>query len=195
MMISLIALVFAMGGFAVAAIPDGDGTIHACYKKEKGTLRAVSSARKCRENEHALSWNQRGRTGAPGAQGPKGDAGSNGDPGGIGSPGASGTARAYVRAFADGTLDAPHTKNVTSVDHPSTGIYCINLAPGVDPSNTLPSVSTDFNGASQQSTAQARRTNSDCAAGQLEVRTYVWSSPGGVLTATLADQAFFAVIP
>jgi hypothetical protein len=81
LIVSLMALVLAMGGFAVAAIPDGSGVFHACYKKKKGTLRLVSSSSKCKKSERSVSWNQKGANGANGAAGAKGDKGDKGDAG------------------------------------------------------------------------------------------------------------------
>jgi hypothetical protein len=56
----------AVGGVAFAAIPDSGGTIHACYGKSNGNLRAVESEGDCRSNESPLSWNQQGPPGPPG---------------------------------------------------------------------------------------------------------------------------------
>jgi hypothetical protein len=78
---AFIALVFAMGGFAVAAIPGPAGTIKGCYKKNKGTLRVISHTKKCRKSERTLTWNQRGPAGAQGAPGQQGQQGQQGQPG------------------------------------------------------------------------------------------------------------------
>jgi hypothetical protein len=58
MAVAVVALVLAAGGFAVAAIPAADGTIHGCYKKDGGALRVVKGAGGCRAGERALSWNR-----------------------------------------------------------------------------------------------------------------------------------------
>jgi hypothetical protein len=58
MVVALVALVLAAGGFAIAAIPSADGTIHGCYKKDGGALRVVNGAGGCRAGERALSWNR-----------------------------------------------------------------------------------------------------------------------------------------
>jgi hypothetical protein len=55
--IAIVALVFAVGGFAVAAIPDPGGKIHACYKTSGGALRVVSGTQ-CGPGEKSISWNQ-----------------------------------------------------------------------------------------------------------------------------------------
>jgi hypothetical protein len=67
--IALAALVVALGGVAFAAIPDPDGTIHACYQRNTGSLRVVESQSDCRSSENAITWNQRGPQGLPGPGG------------------------------------------------------------------------------------------------------------------------------
>lgn len=64
--IMIAALFVALGGVALAAIPDSGGTIHGCYQTKSGDLRVVESAGACRNDENALDWNQRGATGPPG---------------------------------------------------------------------------------------------------------------------------------
>jgi hypothetical protein len=59
--ISFIALVLAMGGFAAASIPGRGGAISACYQDKGGSLRVIDGARKgssgkCGRKETALSW-------------------------------------------------------------------------------------------------------------------------------------------
>ena len=52
------ALMIALGGVAFAAIPDSNGTIHACYQKNSGGLRVVETSNECRQSELPLSWAQ-----------------------------------------------------------------------------------------------------------------------------------------
>jgi hypothetical protein len=60
----LAALVIALGGVALAAIPDSDGTIHACYQKRGGDLRVVDSEDQCRDRrERPISWSKAGPPG------------------------------------------------------------------------------------------------------------------------------------
>jgi hypothetical protein len=67
MAIGIAALLVVLGGVAFAAIPDSDGTIHACYQKRNGDLRVVESSDDCRRSrELSLEWNQRGPKGDPG---------------------------------------------------------------------------------------------------------------------------------
>jgi hypothetical protein len=61
--IAIVALLVAVGGVAVAAIPDSNGVIHGCYRAGNGDLRVVDPSASCRKNERALSWNQQGPSG------------------------------------------------------------------------------------------------------------------------------------
>ena len=86
------------GGVAWATIPSANGTIHGCYKTgvggvddpNKGQLRVVDSASDCKNNETAISWNEKGVPGAVGATGPAGPAGAKGDTGPAGPQGLKG---------------------------------------------------------------------------------------------------------
>ena len=110
---AFIAVLFAMGGLAMAAIPASNGTIKGCYKKNKGTLRVVSDKKKCKKSERTLTWNQRGATGQAGSQGTQGPAGDTG---------AAGTARAWAHVFGNGTVDASKGMEVA---REGTGQYCV----------------------------------------------------------------------
>jgi hypothetical protein len=87
-LISLVALVFAMSGLAVAASGGGGATIRGCYQKKGGSLRIAS---RCSTREKALSWNQQGGQGPQGGEGPQGAQGVQGSPGTNGTNGANGT--------------------------------------------------------------------------------------------------------
>jgi len=63
MAIAFAALAIAIGGVAIAAIPDSEGVIHGCYGNTNGNLRVVESDSNCRRNETAIEWNQRGPAG------------------------------------------------------------------------------------------------------------------------------------
>jgi hypothetical protein len=101
----LVALAIAavvLAGAAVAAIPDGNGVIHACRKVDGGALRAVARASACRSNERALAWNQRGPVGPAGPAGPagaQGPAGPKGDTGAQGPQGPQGPAGPALASF------------------------------------------------------------------------------------------------
>jgi hypothetical protein len=58
----------AAGGIAYATIPDSSGVIHACYKKNQGTLRVIDTDRgqACLPSEKALDWSQSGPAGPEG---------------------------------------------------------------------------------------------------------------------------------
>ena len=91
--------VLVMGGAAVAAAPDADGVIHACYdNRGQGAMRIVGEDVACKANEARLQWNQQGAAGEPGPAGPKGDtgptgpAGAQGEKGDTGEPGPGGPA-------------------------------------------------------------------------------------------------------
>jgi hypothetical protein len=93
-----LALVVALGGVGIAAIPGSDGVINACYAKKNGDVRVVKAGKKCKKGEKTISWNQQGPPGpagpqgAQGAQGTQGVAGTNGANGIDGSPGQAGSA-------------------------------------------------------------------------------------------------------
>lgn len=58
---SIIAAGAVVGGAAVAgvmaAIPDGSGTIHGCYRTNSGSLRVIDSVTQvCQGNEQSLTW-------------------------------------------------------------------------------------------------------------------------------------------
>jgi len=112
--------ILAGAGIAYAAIPDGTGVIHACFK-QNGDLRVIDPAATkqeqsaCKNDETALDWNQQGAAGTPGAtgpQGPKGDAGPAGPAGPAGQQGSKGETGApgqnatqfFARMAADRTL-------------------------------------------------------------------------------------------
>jgi hypothetical protein len=174
--IALLALFITLSGTTYAAATALAPNSVGAKQVINGSLQTKDLSRKARK---ALKGNRgpRGRAGATGARG------------------VPGTAKAYVRVFADGSLDTAHTKNVTSVGHPTAGTYCINVAAGLTTADTLPVAVTDFSGAGPNTTAQIRRTNGDCAANQLEVITYLLTVSGANVVATRTDEAFFAVVP
>jgi len=91
---AFLALVFAMGGFAVAANKSSKSTlIKACYAKKTGDLRvAVKGKKKCRKGERRIKWNRRGPRGLAGQAGPQGAQGAQGAQGEPGEQGAQGPA-------------------------------------------------------------------------------------------------------
>lgn len=88
--VTALALVVAAGA-AYAAIPDGQGVIHACYKNRGGAVRVIDTdVAQCARDESVLDWNRTGPQGAPGPQGPKGDTGAACPQGPKGDPGVTG---------------------------------------------------------------------------------------------------------
>ena len=112
---AFLALVFAMGGFAVAANKSAKSTqIKACYAKKTGDLRVIKGKKRCRRSERALKWNKKGPRGARGAAGPvgaqgpagpTGPTGPQGDAGATGLQGPPGVDGASA-AVADGSITA-----------------------------------------------------------------------------------------
>lgn len=131
------AIAVAVGaGVAYAAVPDGSGVIHACYRTngehgsgEFGKLRVIDPTRgqHCKGNEAALSWNHTGPQGAPGPQGasgPSGPVGATGPSGPAGAPGPQGPpwTPAYGLAYVlvdRGSGPAPWAEYSTTLGSPS----------------------------------------------------------------------------
>jgi hypothetical protein len=115
MVVACLALFVALGGsgYAAAQLKDGHGKAVAS-KKAKGKR------------------GPRGKQGPAGPQGSKGDTGTTGTTGSAGSAGPAGptgpagSAVAYAHILADGTVDIPNSKNISSsnVTHPGAGLYC-----------------------------------------------------------------------
>jgi hypothetical protein len=78
---AFVAVLAALAGVALAAIPDSEGRIHACRKVSTGILRAIQPDARCRDGERRLRWNVRGRRGPEGPPGPAGPPGPPGEPG------------------------------------------------------------------------------------------------------------------
>ena len=103
--------------YAATAIPGPNGIIHGCYQKKVGTLRVITAKQKCdKKKEIALSWNQKGVTGATGIQGLKGDTGLTGKQGDVGFKGdigAQGTPGRAAQVFRESRviLGAPEGSN------------------------------------------------------------------------------------
>jgi hypothetical protein len=137
---------------------------------------------------------QRGKAGLPGPAGPAGPAGLNGS---NGANGADGTARAY--GLIDNSGNLSRSAGVTSVSHPSTGLYCITLRPGIDPATTgivaTPEHGGDSTTTSNIAHVEFRADASDCPAGTLEVLTSKVLVSGSALSNTSFDQEFFFAVP
>jgi hypothetical protein len=113
---AFLALVFAMGGFAVAANQSATKSkaIKGCYSKKTGDLRvAVKGKKKCRKSEKRVRWNKRGPRGLSGPQGLSGQRGAQGEPGIQGETGPQGPAGLSAVdgggfTLTDGSVGAAH---------------------------------------------------------------------------------------
>jgi hypothetical protein len=99
-------------------------------------------------------------------------------------------------------------RNITSVTHPGTGVYCITLSATINPASVGLVVTPDFSNDStgfvtngNQSIAEWDSTAADCPTGRLEVRTgvrqVVLNGSGDVheVNNVAANQSFFVVVP
>ena len=95
LIVSILALVVATSGVAVAANPfASDGTLIACYNPENfesggSSIMVVKDASDCDNNDYGASFrlNAQGPQGATGAPGPQGPIGAQGGQGAPGAPG------------------------------------------------------------------------------------------------------------
>jgi hypothetical protein len=104
----------------------------------------------------------------------------------------AGSVSAYARVIATGvvpTLDAGRTKNVVSVTRLSTGVYCLELAAGV---NRTVAVVAAPEGALGNASAQ---WTSDCGTNGIQVQTERLSvGGGGNLNSTVENSVSFHVL-
>jgi len=86
------AILVVSVGVAYAAIPDASGVINGCYSGGQGQLRVIDTGKgeSCKNNETAISWNQKGVKGDTGATGASGATGATGSPGPAGPQGPTG---------------------------------------------------------------------------------------------------------
>jgi hypothetical protein len=124
-----------------------------------------------------------GAPGAPGLQGPQGVAG------------AAGSARAVAVVNPDGSLLAGTSfpKSVTGVSHTvDSGIYCVHLSGGIDPSDAVVSAAGAAVG------VLTVPPGPDCASGDVEVKTFGLfdsSTPGAPVEVELVDGGFTVLVP
>jgi hypothetical protein len=117
----------ALAGAAVAAIPGGDGVIHACRKVDGGALRAVARASACRSGERALAWNQRGARGPAGPTGPQGAAGPQGA---TGAQGPAGPGLSSFDSLAGLTCTNAGQAGTISISYDGSGLAQITCVAG-----------------------------------------------------------------
>jgi hypothetical protein len=161
------------------------------------TLRALHGAR-----------GTRGAQGIQGSQGPQGERGAQGLQGVEGAQGAPGTARAFGLVNDAGQLS--RSTNVTNVAIPSTGVFCLTLAHGIDTGQTglvatpdSDDDSTKFGENVDQTFVEWVSGAEDCPAGDVEVRTGIRTistdgSPDAdvrTITTEPLNEGFFFVVP
>ena len=202
LIISVIALLIALGGTGYAALRIPDGSVGTRQLKD-----GAVTARKVRRHTLLVSDFKpgqlstggavQGRRGPTGPTGPRGPQGATGPQGAGGPPGAPGTARAYGLISATGTLDSSRSKNIAGVTHPANGIYCIMLS-GINPASTT-IVATPDQGESRE-IAQMDSNAAECGgtATALEVvtrRIEYMSGPPPTVVAFHHDNGFSFVVP
>jgi hypothetical protein len=119
--VAAVAALVGVVAVAQAAIPDGNGVIHACYSSN-GVLRVVDTGAgdACKSNEAGLDWNQQGVQGPAGPQGEQGPAGPAGPQGPAGASGVSGWELVRIDFFVPpGAGDLPGTAQDVTVSCPS----------------------------------------------------------------------------
>jgi hypothetical protein len=114
-----VALVAAIGGFAVAAVPDRQGRVVACYAKKGGDLRVLEKGTKCRRGEKLLRWSQTGPAGPAGQPGAPGTPGADGTRGTDGVNGQQGASAASMLTGNTGNVPTPVGPEFTYYLHPS----------------------------------------------------------------------------
>jgi hypothetical protein len=142
----------------------------------------------------------RGPQGIPGKNGKNGKNGTNGKNGATvqgpqgsqGIQGPAGTARAYAVITPSAEVLAAQSFNITAVNSPKSGIYCVTAAAPINPAGDSAVVSAEISYSTPEAPGlvalNAQRKN--CPSSTFEVDTY---APG---TSTLAGgYAFTIVIP
>ncbi len=133
--IAAVALAASAGLAAVgyASIPDGNGTIHGCYKNDKGDLRVIDPAASkkdqssCKNDETALNWSQTGPQGPAGPQGPQGPQGAQGPQGPQGPAGPGVAGHLYVSNPNSHVIDyaSPNEQEIVGLSGLPAGNYLI----------------------------------------------------------------------
>ncbi len=133
--------------------------------------------------------------GDQGPRGFRGPIGVTGAPGPQGVAGAAGSARAVAVVNPDGSLLAGTSfpKSVTGVSHTvDSGIYCVHLSGGIDPSDAVVSAAGAAVG------VLTVPPGPDCASGDVEVKTFGLfdsSTPGAPVQVELVDGGFTVLVP
>ena len=202
--VASLALILAMAGVGVAAIPDSGGTIHACYAKNppllglvgpaQGDLRVIDNAKgqACASSETPLDISQHGPAGPPGAVGATGPAGTTGPQGPAGTEGA----RAYVSVDAAGNIIAGRVRNVISVVRDDTGLYCVTLSPSVPLDSASPVAGINLDNFSDVAGIVANAGSSDCPAGiGVQINVAITTTTGQPVATHPQDAPFSLMVP
>lgn len=212
--IASLALFVALGGASYAAVALPANSVGTTQLKKSAVSaaklkrNAVSSAKvkdgSLQRGDFASGTLLQGPQGLQGVQGPKGDPGQNGAPGAPGEKGEPGTARAF--AFIDPTcvgvgFPCPITqaKNVVGARRVIGGVYCVEVAPGIDPDTSGAAVGVDFfNTASPEGNATAMIHSDDegnCGASGFLVSTLRLPTSAPVISQFANDVGFWLLVP
>lgn len=161
----------------------------------------ISSINQIKPSVRAALKGNRGPRGFSGRTGATGATGAQGPQGVPGVAGAAGSARAVAVVNADGSLlqGVGFPKNVTGVSHTGgSGIYCIILSGGFDPSDAMATLSQGF--ISDGYSVSANPDSPDCASGEAEVDTFALEQSGTTtagtpIEAVPADAGFTMLVP
>src|SRR5689334_13933817 len=150
LVISIIALAFAIGGTSYAALKLPTNSVGTRQIKKNAVTSAKVKDLSLKRQDFAvgaLPVGPKGDTGPPGRDGTNGMNGTNGT---------NGSARAYARVNGS-TLAFSHSKNVTAVSRPvlaPAGAYCVSVS-GADARTDVAVVSPDFATDSTNATGNA----------------------------------------
>lgn len=180
--LGLLALFVALGGTSYAAVSLPRNSVGTSQLKNNAVVSAKVKDHSLLARDFKRGQLPRGPRGLQGlkgdtgSQGPKGDTGPKGD---AGLPGPAGSARAWAEVNAGGVSLAPTFKTgkvqgFTAVTNPSTGMYCLTPAAGIDPGTSSAVVSPLWNSGFAGSPEHAYRweeSSTTCASGQFTVVT------------------------
>jgi hypothetical protein len=219
--IASLALFVALGGASYAAVALPANSVGTKQLKKSAVSaaklkrNAVSSAKvkdgSLERGDFASGTLLQGPQGPQGLQGPQGVQGAKGDPGQNGAPGqqgAPGTARAF--AFVDpscggvatGPCNVFKAKNVVGARRAGPGLYCVQVAAGIDLATTGSAAGVDAfrtdppkeNGIAH-STAEDGGPAGVCQASELAVITGRIPTSTPVEVTRANDVAFWLLVP
>lgn len=208
--VASLALFAALGGTSYAAITITsknvkNGTLTTTDLKDNAAVKSADVV-----NGSLLSKDFKpgqlvaGAPGPQGAPGPKGDSGATGAQGPKGETGATGpqgnpgTARAYARVLANpnAVIDPAKTKGLTAVSRPATGVYCLELEPGISPSTAVVA-GVDWQATDYPEGNSVVMTAGGCGTNGFYVMTERQSnnSSGAIVTTRSNTVAFNVIVP